>query len=108
MTGHITGEYYEALKKNGFRAYAGTDASKQPPDMPDVFPHETAVAWTRNYLKKHPISKGNLDTMQAELRQKLAECARFINKHYEVADLHKSFPKRLKELVRRKGGRVTH
>ena len=37
-TGHIVGEYYNAVKQHGFRTYAGTDASQQPPDMPDVCP----------------------------------------------------------------------
>ena len=60
-TGHIVGDYYDALKQNGFRAYAGADASKQPPDMPDVFPHETAVAWTRVYLEKDPPHQGQGD-----------------------------------------------
>jgi hypothetical protein len=35
--------YGKALQKYGFRTYQGEDASGQPADMADVFPHETAA-----------------------------------------------------------------
>ena len=44
-TGHIVGAYAKAAKEHGFRPYAGYDASGQPPDAPDVLPHDTAVAF---------------------------------------------------------------
>ena len=105
-TGHIVREYYNALKMHGFRAYAGTDASKQPPDMPDVFPHETGVAWARNYQRKHPVPKGDLDDMEAALGAQLEEASEFINKNYDVVGLHKQFPTRYRELVKGEGDRL--
>ena len=96
-TGHIVGDYYNALKEHGFRAYAGVDASKQPPDMPGVFPHETAVAWTRQYLKKYPLAKGKgLDTMERELADRLDECKKHIDATYDVGDLCSSYARRMK------------
>jgi len=106
-TGHIVGEFYEALKEFGFRAYSGTDASKQPADMPDVFPHETAVAWARTNMKKHRIPKGGLDDMEATLRKTLAECAAHIEKNYDSEGLHMAFPERIDKLIKRQGERLT-
>ena len=97
-TGHIVGDYYNALKEHGFRAYAGVDASKQPPDMPGVFPHETAVARTRQYLKKYPLAKGKgLDTMERELADRLDECKKHIDATYDVGDLCSSYARRMKD-----------
>ena len=107
FTGHITVEYYESTRKHGFSPYAGTDASSQPADMPDVFPHETAVAWCRSYLKKHPLERGSLDAMENELKKKLADAARYINRTYDVQGLHSSFPECLDKLRKRGGDRLT-
>ena len=108
-TGHIVGDYFNALKHHGFRAYAGADASNQPPDMPDVFPHETAVAWTRHYLKKYPLTKGTgLPAMEMELAARLKECKTYINRNLEVGDLCSSYPTRMKELIDAEGERLNH
>ena len=45
-TGHICKAYAEALNKHNFRPFATEDASHQPPDVPDVLPHETGSAPT--------------------------------------------------------------
>ena len=74
-TGHIVKAYSAALQKNGFRPFAGEDASKQPPDCPDVLLHESAVGWIRNYLRKHPFDRsGSLDVQEARLRQLFKDC----------------------------------
>ena len=55
--------------------------------MPDAFPHETAVAWCRSYLKKHLLKRGSLDAMENELKKKLADVARYINRTHDVQGL---------------------
>ena len=81
-----------------FRAYAGADASKQPPDMPDVFPDETAVAWTRQRQKKYPLTKGaGLGAMERELADRLDECKKHINAAYDVGDLCSSYTRRMED-----------
>ena len=109
-TGHIVGAYKNAAQEHGFRPYAGDDASGQPPDIPDVLLHETAVAWARYYFRKHPLKKGaGIEAMQGEFRGVLRECAQYINQHYEVDKLCRSFPERLAELANTaKGGRLNH
>jgi hypothetical protein len=57
--------------------------------MPDIFSHDTAVVWTRQYLKKHPSTKGGLDGMEVALHNTLAECAAFINETYDVEGIQK-------------------
>ena len=106
-TGHICKDYAEALKKHHLRPFATEDASHQPPDIPDVLPHETAVAWIRAYLKKHPFSRsGSLDAQEAALRRLLAECTEHINTNHEVKRLCQCFPTRLQKLVDSGGHRL--
>ena len=105
---HITKEYHRALKETGFRAYAGDDASDQPADMPDVFPHETAAAWIRYYQKRFPVPKDDLDVMEAAFSANCTECMAWINGRYDVEGLHQKFPVRLQELVDNGGDRLSH
>ena len=74
-TGHITKDYAQALHQHGFRAFAGADASKQPPDLPDLLLHEKAVAWIKGCLKKHPFSGGVLWTSNRSSSRKCSEIA---------------------------------
>jgi len=108
-TGHIVVEYNDALKRNGFRAYAGEDASKQPADMADVWPHETAVSWIRAYLKKHPLQKGcGIAAMKEAFARTMNDCMSHINAEYDVADLSACYPKRMADLRARKGERLKY
>ena len=66
--------------------------------MPDVFPHETAVAWTGQYLNKYPLTKGKgLDTMERELADRLDECKKHINAACDVGDLCSSYTRRMED-----------
>ena len=108
-TGHIVGAYFNAAKQHGFRPYAGIDASGQPADIPDVLPHETAVAWARTYFKKHPVAKGaGVADMERQFRAILEQCAQHINAEYDVGGLCKAFPTRLRELIAAEGERLSH
>ena len=94
---------------NGFRPFAGNDASRQPPDIPDVLLHETAVAWIRHYLKQHPFCRsGSLDEQEQRLKKVMADGCKYINSNYDVERLCKAFPARLEELVKRKGALLVH
>ena len=107
-TGHIVKAYRKALKKYGFRTYQGEDASGQPADLADVFPHETAAGWTRTYLRKHPFDRnGSLDDQERRLTAALAACGRKANAEYDVAGLCSRFPDRWRELVARGGDRLS-
>ena len=109
-TGHIVKKYQDALKRHGFRPYAGADASAQPADIPDCLPHETAVAWARNFMKKRPMSKqGGVEKMAKRLPYLLDSAADHINKNYDVKGLCSgTFMARLRELKDGKGERLPH
>ena len=62
-TGHIVKTYEAALKQHGFRIFEGPDASAQPADIPDCLPHETAVAWARSFMKKRPLKRRSIASM---------------------------------------------
>ena len=108
-SGYIVEKYRKAVLHEGFRTYAGDDGSNQASDLADFWPHETAVAWIRAYMKKHPLKKGvGLDRMQREFQTTMRAAVRHINKEYDVASLCSSFPQRLSELKEAKGARLTH
>ena len=94
-TGHIVKKYAAALKLKGFRTYQGEDASSQPADLADAFPHETAAAWTRTYMQKHPFDRrGSLDVQESRLEEVFKNCSAHANANYDVAGLCSHFPNR--------------
>ena len=105
--GTIVSEYATALRKYGFRPFAGDDGRHQPADMPDVLLHERAAAWTKAWMQKHPVKKAeNLDDMEAELRDRLRECEEYINRNHEMEKVCLSFPDRVAVLKKAKGERL--
>ena len=109
-TGHICVEYSRALKANSFRPFAGEDATWQPPDVPDLLPHETVAAWIRTYFRKHPFQKTtSLERNVANFKAVLHACEMHINANYRVDELCEAFPSRIGELTNKaKGGRLKH
>ena len=74
-----------------------------------MLPHETAVGWAREYLKKRPLSKGaGIEAMEGELRRLMTECAAYINANFDVSGLCRSFPKRFRELKTAERERLSH
>lgn len=105
--GYINHEYADALRRHGFRPYAGDDAREQPPDVPDCLPHERAAAWTKEWMSKHPIPRaGGLDKMEAMVKVRLRQCAAHINENHDVDALCRRFPKTMRELKKAKGERL--
>ena len=43
--GYFVNQYRDALHRHGFRPYVGADATKQPGDLADCWPHERAMSW---------------------------------------------------------------
>ena len=56
--GTIIEAYSTAVRATKLKAFAGPDASWQPPDLADLLMHETVAAWVRRYCIAHPIFKG--------------------------------------------------
>ena len=107
--GTIVAAYKEALSENGFKAFAGGEAKWQPPDLPDVLLHETAVAWVRGFFKKLPFKvkkkvKYNLTLFEEMIHQRELH----INKTYDATGLCKAFPRRVEALIKAKGDRLRH
>lgn len=106
-SGTIVASYKEALVANGFKPWAGDESKWQPADMPDVMPHETAVAWVRNYMKNHPFKSTKKVEENVKLFKKLlAQCEAHINKNYDVEALCRCFPRRVQALIDAKGDRL--
>ena len=86
-SGTVCPEYYEALQQAGLKPWAGENAKWQPPDIPDLLLHETAVAWVRKFMKQHPVKLGtNMERNISNLVEKLKEAEDHINTYYEVED----------------------
>ena len=108
-SGTIVAAYTEALYQNKFIAFAGDEAKWQPPDLPDVLLHETAVAWVRSFFKKRPFKvKKKVKHNFTLFAKMLHQCELHINKNYDVAGLCKAFPRRIQALIKAKGDRLRH
>ncbi len=106
-SGTIVAAYREALAANGFRAFTGEEAKAQPPDIPDVLLHETAVSWVLAYFEKFPFKwVPKVESNYKLFGKRLKECEAYINKNYDVAGLCRGFPDRLDALVAAKGDRL--
>ena len=101
----ITDVYKKALSDNSLQAYYGNDASEQPGNLQDVLLHETAVAWIRNREKVVRTARPWLETTE-EFATRLRGICQYINEHYNVEGLCRSFPKRLQALVDAEGDRI--
>ena len=108
-SGTINPEYLGALTEHGLTSWAGEHSKWQPPDLPDVLLHETAVAWIRKYLKQHPVRLvQSVEENVNRVRTFLEEACVHINTFYEVDGLCNSLPDRLKALVESEGERQKH
>ena len=106
-TGSITGEYEVACREHGFKPWCGPNARKgpraQPPDIPDVLLHETAISHLRARVFKSTPAKPWEETPR-ELETRLEAAAAHANAEYRLADLCREFPHRLERLVRETHG----
>ena len=106
-TGAICTAYKEALDRHGFRPFAGNNATWQPADMPDLFPHERVVSWVRLYFKKHPYCRtANIDANCARFLETLKAAERHINEEYNVGRVCAGVPEKIQLLVDKKGERL--
>ena len=106
----ICPEYVAALQAHGFKAWAGDHSKWQPPDLADILLHETAVAWVRKYLKHHPLPLAHQaqERHVKTLKRTLDDAVEHINTFYEVEELCRSLPKRLKLLADQGGERLKY
>ena len=106
-SGTITGEYDTILRKHNFQAWAGTNSKEgpraQPPDIPDVFLHETAVSWVRQRLYVTAPQRRWEETPE-QLAARLQAAADFCNDEYNVSGLCRKFTGRLTQLVKETRG----
>ena len=110
-TGSITAEYDAACRRNGFRPWAGPDATRgphaQPGDISDVLLHETAMAWLRDRLHKSTASvRKPWEETPTEVAARLQTVVAGINRDCDVSGLCMEFPDRLLKLRQSKGDRL--
>ena len=104
-TGHITSEFKSALDVGGLRPFAGANASEQPGNLSEVFPHETAVAWIRHLMTRN-IPKNPWTETYDSYAKRLRKTCKHINREYEVDSLCRSFPDRIDELIFKGGDKL--
>ena len=104
-TGNITPQFKEALKECRFKAFWGDNASVQPGHLQELMLHETAVSWLRHRLETTLPTKCWEET-PADFGARLRRCCTEINAELEVDDLYKDFPRRIRQLVLKEGGRL--
>ena len=76
--------------------------------MPDLLPHETAISWFRNLLRKEKPVRLPWEETKDEWITRTAAVLKRANRDYDVEALCKAFPKRLQECLDAGGGRTSH
>ena len=104
--GKVARQYADAVSRNGFKLYWGSDAARQSPDMADLLLHETAVSWFRNVMRRTKPEVLPWQETQAQWAQRAKKLIAFVNKEYDVAGLCRQFPSRLQDLVDGEGERL--
>lgn len=104
--GMIVRDYDCAVRAAGFRSFMGPDAKKQAPDMGDLFPHETAVAWVRNRLRRIKPRHLPWEESEAQWAQRMQAAVDHANENYDTDALCRAFPDRLRMCNALSGGRV--
>ena len=101
--GKITAEFAEALRENHFTNFHGRDASVQPGRSGDLWPHETAVSWVRERLKRS-LPKEPWNENEEHFAKRLKAAAEHVNAHFDVKGLCREMPARMRKLVHEKKG----
>ena len=105
--GTIVEAYHAALQANKLQAFAGADASWQPPDLADLLMHETVAAWVRKYFITHPMLKGpDLEKNWHSFEKGMLDSEAHNNAHHDLSGLCVSLPRRLQKLRDNKGDRL--
>ncbi len=91
--------------EGGFRPFAGDFAAEQPPDIPDVLLHETAILWVKLRESKTKPQRPWEESREA-FTVRMRGIAQEVNAHCDVEGFCKGFVKRLKQVVELKGGRT--
>ena len=107
--GAITPAYAAALKKAGFIAFTGDDASWQPGDLADLFMHETVAGWVDRFFTKHPLKPSRSVADNTDFFfERMVACESHINANYDVDGLCRSLPRRVEELIQANGNRLRY
>ena len=104
--GQVVHAYADAVHRNHFHLYWGSDASQQSPDMGDVLLHETAVSWFRNVLRRLKPEVLPWEETQTQWLRRASKAVAFVNKEYNVAGLCRQFPQSIQDLVDSGGERL--
>ena len=105
-TGQATTVYADSVQQAGFQLYTGTDASRQPADVPDVLLHETAIACFKRKLAATPPSVDPWKETREQFRARIDKVVQAANEQYNFHSLCGAYHERLKLLVERKGDRL--
>jgi hypothetical protein len=105
FTAKITKKYKAGLESVGLKPFMGDDASEQPGTMGDLMLHETAVAWVRLKIGRSTPAQPWLETPE-QFKARMQQVCREVNAEYEVENLCRELPSRLKDLKDRGGDKL--
>ena len=101
----ITRQYKAPLVEHNFEAMVGDDGLIQPGRLQEFMLHETFVSWMRTRLNTG-VPKRPCEETRNAYAARLKACCEDINRNLNLEDLCHEFPKRIKALVERRGGRL--
>ena len=93
------------MRTHRLKAFMGADASRQPGDLKELMLHETAVAWLTKRLVVTTPARDWEESVEA-FGARLQDACRYINEHYDVENLCRELPTRVRALRDAEGGRL--
>ena len=91
--------------EGGFRPFAGDFAAEQPPDIPDILAHETAISWVKLRESKTKPARPWEESREA-FTVRIRGIAQAVNAQCDVEGLCRGFVKRLEQVVDMESGRT--
>ena len=93
------------MAEHGLRTFYGDNAAVQPGTLGDALLHETAVAWVR---RRETATQPKRPWMESvgDYGGRLRRICQHINDKYEVDNLCREFPMRLKAFLDSDGDRL--
>ena len=74
--------------------------------MGDLLPHETAMSWVRNRLRRMKPYQIPWEETEAQWTSRVDAAVSYVNANYNVGALCRDFPDRLRACVAATGGRL--
>ena len=115
-TGYTTKVYRECLEGTGFRTFVGlggvggeTNGQWQPAAIADILIHETSIGWFKRIIGVGgEFGPTTINETHQSFKSRVSKAVNKVNLEYNINDLCRSFPRRVKKLADANGEKLKY